>query len=143
MSTPADEGTAAVRAEAMKKTTDLEKLKAGSPFTWGEIVAWHEIGPYAILEYLDKEEPISRRRLFHTWIDGRDQNSSFLSLDAALAHCIAVRHDGGGNLLPPGHRRRENQRLRRHREETNSRATRGLLGHAARESEKNTTGAAA
>lgn len=84
----------------MKTTSVLSEVKA-SPrrYTWGPALAIHEIGEYAIVEY--QENPVSNpkpdwvsRVLFHGYINGRDTNEAFESLDAALVGMIARKHDG-------------------------------------------------
>lgn len=71
------------------------------PFTWGDVVKVHEIGEYAIVEYIDRvaanEAPRPRRRKFSSFVGlhgkgaylKRGTSHSHHSLDAALLHCIA------------------------------------------------------
>ena len=59
-------------------------------FTWGQIVDRHEIGPYEILEYVDRE---TSELFFHSG------NESWKTLDEALVGVIVKRH------LGPDHRR--------------------------------------
>lgn len=85
-----------------KRTTDLEQLEHGAPFTWGEIVTLHKIGPYTIAEYkcwqrvdcLIKRGIVSDKTLFHIWIDGRDCGQSWPTLDSAIVAAIAYRAEG-------------------------------------------------
>ena len=58
-------------------------------FPWGRIVEEHEIGPYKILEYTDKE---TGETLFHSG------NESWSTLDEALVGVIVKRN------LGPNHR---------------------------------------
>jgi len=59
----------------MERTTDLNEIVFGkkSNFTWGEAIAKHGIGEFAI---------------------GEDIGRGAESLDEALATCIAYKHDG-------------------------------------------------
>ena len=61
-------------------------------FAWGEVRCIHHVGEYDIVEY----HPSNRQKeiAFHAYINGRDACHSYLSLDAALAGCIARNHDG-------------------------------------------------
>lgn len=88
------------------KTTDLTQLKTGVAFTWGESIKMHEIGPYAILEFhpwkrngstVLSGEPATEKTNFHAWVDGQDTAHGFESLDAALAGCIAYKHEGSNH----------------------------------------------
>lgn len=69
------------------------------PFVWGDIIATHRVGPYAIVEFTrnrpgnakDDWEPHTS---FHYYVDGADTNHSCGSLDAALVACVAFRQEG-------------------------------------------------
>lgn len=82
----------------------------GSEFAWGEITTTHVLGPYAIVEYI-----LHGVTWFHSYVDGKDTNHSFPSLDAAMAGCTAYRHEGPNHradkyfieMLPSGMRLRE------------------------------------
>ena len=76
------------------KTTDLAKLKEGHPFTWGTPLEWHQIGPYAILEFrmIFNGEP--REISYHIWIDGYSIGHSAPTLDEAIVLAIAHRAEG-------------------------------------------------
>jgi len=73
------------------RTTDLDKLKNGARFTWGELVKIHEIGEYAVVEAIDKEDKLP---CFHSYVAGRSCSHAYPTLDAALAGCIAYKHEG-------------------------------------------------
>lgn len=89
------------------RTTDLAEVKAGRPYTWGEVIAVHEIGPYAVIEALpwtrsgmavntgtvDYEAPHN----FHCYTDDRHLGHSFGSLEGAIAHCMAYKFDGANS----------------------------------------------
>jgi len=86
----------------MKKTTDLDKLKNGASFTWGEIIEIQEIGPYAIATFHPRKvdgvtitSKINRDEIgYHGWVAGKSTGQTWFSLDAAIAGCIACRHEG-------------------------------------------------
>jgi hypothetical protein len=88
----------------MERTTDLKRLKAGTEFTWGEIIKIHEIGEYAIVEahpwkvkdgiFIQPGIPDMSKTDFHAYVKGGDCSHSFDSFDSALAYCIAYKYDG-------------------------------------------------
>jgi len=65
----------------------------------GRNLKLHVVGPYAIAEY-ETEHPRSVisvdrwRKNFQAYVDGVDTSATWSSLDLALAHAIAFRHDG-------------------------------------------------
>jgi hypothetical protein len=80
-------------------------MSASSPFTWGRVVARHYVGEYEIVEFVpNKAVNISQeeydRRLaehptsFHPFINGKDTNHGYNSLDHALVGAIALKRDG-------------------------------------------------
>lgn len=85
-------------------TTKPDQLKRGAQFTWGHVVAIHEIGPYAIVEYIEyiKKDGQSIRphfnpsgpHLFHVYADGDDKSVSMRTLEGALAQAMAAKWDG-------------------------------------------------
>lgn len=71
----------------------MTKLSKGlGEFTWGEVRCVHHVGEYDIVEYYPDAHPDDIS--FHPYIDSRDTCHSYESLDAALAGCIAQKHDG-------------------------------------------------
>jgi len=87
----------------MDRTTDLGKLKNGKPFTWGEIVAIHEIGNLSVVEYHPwKKDGVTictgdadmESLQFHGYIDGKSVSESWNTLDRALVGLICQKHDG-------------------------------------------------
>lgn len=87
-------------------TTDYLLVKAGDRFTWGSAVAFHEVGPYRIIEYHPRKTKgsIVTREIdydktsFHLYIQHdigiKDCCEGFDTLDAALAGGIAFRAEG-------------------------------------------------
>lgn len=71
----------------MDNKTDLENVKMNRRFTWGPIIAIHEVGRYAVVEYHERALNSSRltgRVLYHPYLDGRDLSMSFQSLEGAF-----------------------------------------------------------
>jgi len=87
----------------MKKTTDLHLLKKGSTFgfTWGKLIKIHEIGPYAIGEYVHWEnselEETHDEKSYHIWVDGKDTCRGASSLESAIVQAIAYKFDGNNS----------------------------------------------
>jgi len=77
------------------RTTDLDKLKNGARFTWGELVKIHEITDYAIVEYVsDFNGSDKGQTRYAGYVNGVDCAESYLDMDSALAGCIAYKHEG-------------------------------------------------
>ena len=84
------------------RTTDLEKVRAGAQFTWGNVVKLHELGGYVIAEFHPWEcEGVqvfvgreSKETSFHAWVDGKDISRSWCTLEGAIAGAIAWKYDG-------------------------------------------------
>jgi len=75
-----------------KTTTDLKDLRKGGQFTWGELIAIHEINEYSIIEYHPWKSEKSHH--FHIYVNQMSCSEGFPSLDAALAGCISYKHEG-------------------------------------------------
>lgn len=83
-------------------TTELEEIRNGGRYTWGKVNEIYEIGPYSIVEYyphkteggLHLEEFDTSKLAFALYVGGASTNSSWYSLDAALAAGIAYRAEG-------------------------------------------------
>lgn len=86
----------------MSRTTALDELKTNQPFTWGETIKIHEIAEYAIVEYhpfifekgFGTDRIDYKTKNYHSYVNGKDTACSSESLDAALAYCIAYKHEG-------------------------------------------------
>lgn len=87
----------------MERTTNLQELKDGQGFTWGQVIKIHEVGEYAIVEYHPwKVEGITGlvgeadydEVMYHYYVSTRDTCHSTNSLDSALAGSIAYKHEG-------------------------------------------------
>ena len=73
-------------------TTDLDAIRNGNAFTWGKVVRVHEIGRYAIVEYLERKmnsRELSGHTLFHVYIDGKDRSRSCSSMEGAIVTAIS------------------------------------------------------
>ena len=73
--------------------TDTERER----FTWGRVVAIHDIGEYRIIEFLNRKvdgctvtKELTDEHLF--FVEGSSQSCH--SLDGALAAAIACKHEG-------------------------------------------------
>lgn len=80
-----------------QKTSDLDLLRAGHPFNWGDLIQIHVLPRYAVVEYKRTHyntrgapEGFEPEPSFHPYVDGEDTNHSFGSLEAALVYAIAV-----------------------------------------------------
>lgn len=81
----------------MNTTTDLETVrKSPRKFSWGEVVAVHDVGWYTIVEYkCGTVDSINYgRKAFHVYVSGKDTHRSTLTLDEALLLAVAVRNSG-------------------------------------------------
>jgi len=86
-----------------KESRRIEDLKKGVPFIWGEVIAFHKIGEYDIVEYhpwkrdgivVKTNSPDYNKKSYHGWIGERDTSHSWETLDAAIVGCIAYKHEG-------------------------------------------------
>lgn len=84
-------------------TTDLDALREGALFVWGELVEIHTVGEYAIVECIPWASrgarvltgtPDFSRRSFHSYIGGKCTAHSSSTLDSALVDCITIKHEG-------------------------------------------------
>lgn len=84
-------------------TCELKVIRAHpNRFCWGQIVAWHEAGPYLIVEYHPWKVdgctvltgmPNLEKTQFKPYADGTEVHSSWNTLEAALVHAMAYKHD--------------------------------------------------
>jgi hypothetical protein len=90
-------------AQAEQKIiTDIEALRKGEEFIWGELIKIHEIGEYAIVESYGHEfiNCCSTGKIdyshkdYHCYIGGKAIGLFSHSMDAALAQCITYKYDG-------------------------------------------------
>lgn len=60
-------------------------------YTWGKLIAVHEIANYLIVEYYAQDYAnggYETEPAFHPYVNGKDTNHSFNGLDKALIHCV-------------------------------------------------------
>ncbi len=94
----------------MERTTDLNELKKGKPYTWGKVVKIHEIGPYSIVEYIpwtENEDGVITESVdpksdhnYSCYIDSEDVQIITENLDHALVASIAYLHEGDYTSAP-------------------------------------------
>lgn len=84
------------------RTTDLKQLRAGKPFTWGELIKIHEFFDYAIVEFhpFVFNGPIGTDKInynktdYSIYVCGEGIGHSSDTADAAIAEAIAYKYDG-------------------------------------------------
>jgi hypothetical protein len=89
----------------MNTTTNLQELKEGKPYTWGEVIKIHEFFSYAIVQShphvfegnAGTSKINTRKYEYHPYVDGRCCSESFSTVDSAIAACIAYRHEGANH----------------------------------------------
>lgn len=75
------------------EATHEEKVKLiTEEYTWGEVVKVHCIGEYQIVEAIGKRDGEVQ---WHGYINYRDTNTGYSSLDSALVGCIGIKYEGG------------------------------------------------
>jgi hypothetical protein len=83
-------------------TLDDAKKYLASGFTWGEVKTVHVVGDYQIIEYHPRKTENNRvlkdidyeQVAFHPYIDWKDTNRGFGTLEEAMVGVIALRFDG-------------------------------------------------
>lgn len=60
-------------------------------WAWGGAPVVHEIGPYSVVESVDEKDG---RILFHPYVNGKDTNTSYMTLDQAILGAMDERHNG-------------------------------------------------
>ena len=79
-------------------TTNLERIRrAPMSFTWGNPVAFHDVGRYTIVEYI-REGKDESEKAFHVYVDGRSTNNACSTLEKALILAIAFGSGQGINI---------------------------------------------
>lgn len=72
------------------KVTDGKGGFVSVRWVWGGWIDVHTIGQYSIVEYKSK----SNETLFHPYVNGKDTNIGFDSMDEALTGAIAYKYEG-------------------------------------------------
>jgi len=82
-----------ITEETIRETTHEEKIGLiTKEYTWGEVIKVHCIGEYQIVEAIRERGGETH---FHGYINYRDTNTSYSSLDSALVGCIGIKYEGG------------------------------------------------
>jgi hypothetical protein len=91
-----------VARHQLQKPSDLDQYTQEN-FPWGNCLNRYEVGPYLIFEfhpwkmkdYCILTGQLDRAKLkYHCFVNGEDLGKEWDTLDEALAHCIAFRHEG-------------------------------------------------
>ena len=81
----------AIAEDNIREATHEEKLDLiEREYHWGEVVKIHCVGEYQIIEAI-KDQKIH----YHGYINYKDTNTSYYSLDSALVGCIGRKYEGG------------------------------------------------
>ena len=73
--------------------TDLDLVVAGE-FAWGNVRHIYPVGPYAIVEYVDREGKVC----FHPYVRGEDTCWSLETFDTALIAAVAFANGQPGTM---------------------------------------------
>lgn len=78
-------------------TTELAAVRGRRKFTWGKVVAVHDIGRYTFVEYKshayengDPTGDLESVSSFHIYLDGQSTSNSAKSLESAMLHAVAL-----------------------------------------------------
>jgi hypothetical protein len=78
------------------RTTDLDLLQKGHPFTWGQLLEIHTLGRYQFVEYYGHEYKdghptggLNKTTTFSLYVDGKSTSHSYNSLEEAMVGAIA------------------------------------------------------
>lgn len=81
----------AITESDVREATHEEKLDLiRMEYHWGEVVKIHCVGDYQIVEAIK-----DNKTHWHGYINYKDTNTSYYSLDSALVSCIGRKHEGG------------------------------------------------
>ena len=76
----------------MTSSTDLKIIReTPARFTWGAVQYIHDIGPYTIVEYTDKNNGAT---MFQVYVNGKSTSNSTATLDGAILLAVAWRNLG-------------------------------------------------
>ncbi len=74
-----------------RPTTDLAALRNGTKYTWGRLVAIHDIGRYTVVESVrDRGPDLEPVPMFSAYVDGRNTCVSSTTMEGALVIALAV-----------------------------------------------------
>lgn len=81
----------AITEDDVREATHDEKIDLiEREYHWGEVVKIHCVGEYQIVEAIKDQ-----KMHYHGYINYKDTNTSYYSLDSALVGCIGRKHEGG------------------------------------------------
>lgn len=81
----------AITEDDVREATHDEKLDLiEREYHWGEVAKIHCVGEYQIVEAIKDQ-----KMHYHGYINYKDTNTSYYSLDSALVGCIGRKHEGG------------------------------------------------
>ena len=81
-----------ITEDDVREATHEEKLNLVSrEYHWGKVLEIHCIGEYQIVEAIKDDGKVH----YHGYINYKDTNTSYCSLDSALVGCIGRKHEGG------------------------------------------------
>ena len=82
-----------ITEDDVREATHEEKIKLiTDEYSWGKVIKVHCIGEYQIVESIGKRDGEVH---WHGYINYRDTNTSYSSLDSALIGCIGIKYEGG------------------------------------------------
>ena len=80
----------AITENDVREATHKEKINLiKQEYSWGRVLKIHCIGKYQIVKAIKNDE-----LHWHGYIDYKDTNISYSSLDSALVGCIGYKHEG-------------------------------------------------
>jgi len=86
----------------IEKTLNLSVIRRQPErFSWGTIVAIHEMGPYVIVasdDTFNRGSSVVTERHYHCYVNGENIGRSAISLDEALVLCMAFNRLGIGTI---------------------------------------------
>lgn len=81
----------AITEDDIRQATHEEKLDLiEREYHWGEVIKIHCVGEYQIVEAIE-----DNKIHWHGYINYKDTNISYSSLDSALIGCIGYKYEGG------------------------------------------------
>lgn len=91
----------------MERTSDLNKIKNGSQYTWGEVIKIHDFGIYSVIEYFEwqrdgvyvKTGCSSNDVVFSPYVDGKAINYQYGSFDEAIIAAVAHKRTGNSVVV--------------------------------------------
>ena len=81
-----------ITEDDVREATHEEKIKLiTNEYSLGKVIKVHCIGEYQIVEAIGRDGETH----WHGYINYRDTNTSYSSLDSALIGCIGIKYEGG------------------------------------------------